>query len=330
MGPSSACFPRPSFRSTVVFWIAPVGQTSLQSVQLSWQKPTAKSITGVQSPSSPATASFAGCRTFVGQTLMHWSHLMQRSRNSGSATDPGGRIALWWKPRLLTSFEKRRNGNARTPATAVKSQRRRGTSGALTSTASSFEITGRPPRVAVPSFGEPFTRCAIDGRGLKRNLSASSGQSSMQLKQTKHSLLRSAPCGSEAPSHPLRQRSQSVHFVTSRSIRKRAQRERTPRNAPSGQRTRQKNRGMKRFAPTRPRISAPTNQAPAKTRGSGVAGLKRRDEAVVRPWAASAERPQSTAGTIVTVKVLTRRQIGSRRPIWSDPKAAITRKTPRM
>jgi len=35
---------------------------------------------------------------------------------------------------------------------------------------------------------------------------ASSGQSSMQLKQTKHSLLRSWVCGSEAPSQLLRQR----------------------------------------------------------------------------------------------------------------------------
>ena len=190
-------------------------------------------------------------------------------------------------------------------------------------------MTGSPPSVAVPSFAEPVTSCAIDGSGLKRNVSASSGQSSMQLKQTKHSLLRRAPCGSEAPSHLFRQRSQSVHFVTSRSIRQRAQRERTPRKAPSGQRTRQKNRGMKRFAPTRPRMSAPTNHAPAKTRGSGVAGLKTRDEAAVRPCAASEARPQSTAGMIVTVKVRTRRQIGSRRPIWSDPNAAITRKTPR-
>ena len=30
----------------------------------------------------------------MGQTRMHWSHLMQRRRNSSSATEPGGRIAL--------------------------------------------------------------------------------------------------------------------------------------------------------------------------------------------------------------------------------------------
>src|SRR6185436_9788826 len=110
MGPASACSPSPSFWASEIFWMAPVGQTSLHRVQLSWQKPVLKSITGVHSPSSPPSLKAEGCRTLVGQTLMHWSHLIQRSRNSASATVPGGRMALWLKLRLLTAFEKRRNG----------------------------------------------------------------------------------------------------------------------------------------------------------------------------------------------------------------------------
>src|SRR5690242_14183020 len=117
-------------------------------------------MTGVQSPSRPDCASVAGCRTFVGQTLMHWSHLMQRSRKSGSATEPGGRIAFDEKPRLFTAFEKRRNGNVRTPTTPAKTQRRRGRSGFLISTSGIFEMTFRPNRVAVPSLIEPTIRLA--------------------------------------------------------------------------------------------------------------------------------------------------------------------------
>ena len=72
--------------------MAPVGQTSLHRVQFSWHKPVLKSITGVQSPSSPPSNRVEGCSTLVGQTLMHWSHLMQRSRNSvlGHGARAGG------------------------------------------------------------------------------------------------------------------------------------------------------------------------------------------------------------------------------------------------
>ena len=65
----------------------------------------------------------------------------------------------------------------------------------------------------------------------------------MQLRQTKHSLLRRSPCGSDAPSQLFRQRSQSVQRTGSRSIRQSENRLKIPSNAPSGQTTRQKNRG---------------------------------------------------------------------------------------
>src|SRR5262249_60112527 len=134
---------------SVVLRIAPVGQTSLQSVQLSWQKPIEKFITGVQRPSRPPSLKVDGCSTLVGQTRMHWSHLMQRSRNSLSSTEPGGRIALAEKPRRLTAAERRRNGNIKTPATPAKNQRRGRTSGGSRTVASTFEsgfsgFTGRP------------------------------------------------------------------------------------------------------------------------------------------------------------------------------------------
>src|SRR5690242_11116606 len=100
IGPRGACSPVPSFSASEVLRTAPVGQTSLQSVQLSWQKPIEKFITGVHSPSRPPSDKVDGWSTFVGQTRMHWSHLMHRSRNSLSSTDPGGRIAFAEKPRL--------------------------------------------------------------------------------------------------------------------------------------------------------------------------------------------------------------------------------------
>jgi len=43
---------------------------------------------------STDSAGVAGCSTLVGHTLRHWSHLMQRSRNSFSSSEPGGRISL--------------------------------------------------------------------------------------------------------------------------------------------------------------------------------------------------------------------------------------------
>ena len=69
--------------------------------------------------------------------------------------------------------------------------------------------------------------------GMNLNESASSGQSSMQLKQTKHSLLRRSVCGSEAPSQFFRQRSQSTHLSTSRSILQSETEESVPRKAPT-------------------------------------------------------------------------------------------------
>ena len=51
--------------------------------------------------------------------------------------------------------------------------------------------------------------------------SAPWGQSSRQLKQTRHSDLRRADCGSEAPWQRWRQSSQLTHFCSSRSIRQR-------------------------------------------------------------------------------------------------------------
>src|SRR5690242_5449846 len=100
MGHCPTYSPSPGLWASDIFWLAPVGQTSLQGVHFSSQRPVLKSITGLHSPSSPPSASVDGCSTFMGQTLMHWSHLIQRSRNSSSATVPGGRMALWLKERL--------------------------------------------------------------------------------------------------------------------------------------------------------------------------------------------------------------------------------------
>src|ERR1051326_285003 len=245
IGPSAANWPRPSFFSTEIFWIAPVGQTSLQSVQPSWQNPIPMSITGVHKPSSPPCSSVEGWRTLVGQTLMHWSHLMQRSRNSLSSTEPGGRIAFLLNPRGFTDADNRRNGYASTPTTPVNNNRRRLRSGHVTSVSGILLITGLPN--SLPSTGFCFFS------GNRRNESASSGQSSMQLKHTKHSLLRKAAWGSDAPSQCVTHRLQSVQRVRSRSIRHSENRDSQPRNAPSGHNTRQKNRGITRFIPTRNR-----------------------------------------------------------------------------
>src|SRR6185312_5119113 len=83
--------PTPSFSAIEISRIAPVGQTCEQRVQFSSHQPILEIMIGVQSPSIPASNRL-GWSTFVGQTRMHWSHLMQRRRNSSSATDPGGRI----------------------------------------------------------------------------------------------------------------------------------------------------------------------------------------------------------------------------------------------
>src|SRR3954468_18005240 len=90
MGPLASNGPTPSFSAIEISRIAPVGQTWLQSVQFSSHQPIFEIMIGVQSPSTPASKRL-GCSTLVGQTRMHWSHLMQRRRNSSSATEPGGR-----------------------------------------------------------------------------------------------------------------------------------------------------------------------------------------------------------------------------------------------
>ncbi len=286
------------------------------------------SITGVHNPSRPPSARVDGWSTLVGQTLMHWSHLIQRSRNSDSSTEPGGRIAFLLNAVGLTAADNRRNGYASTPATAVNNTRRRLTAGQATSVSGTWLMTGRLN--SLPSFGKYFFG------GMNRNRNASSGQSSMQLKQTKHSLLRSAACGSDAPSQWLTHRSQSVQRVRSRSIRHQANRDNTPRNAPSGQSTRQKNRGMTRFIPTRPSITRPTNQAPKKIRCSGLPGENENacnqfapSPRVSSVWLAWST-PRSTAGATAAVNVRYMIQIGSSNPICNAPNAANTRNMIRM
>jgi len=54
-----------------------------------------------------------------------------------------------------------------------------------------FEITTLPKRVAAPFLMSPRI-LSFTGSGVSLKARASSGQSSMQLKQTKHSLFRSA------------------------------------------------------------------------------------------------------------------------------------------
>src|SRR4051795_3112875 len=88
--------PTPSFSAIEISRMAPVGQTWLHKVQFSSHQPILEIMIGVQSPSTPASKRL-GWRTFVGQTRMHWSHLMQRRRNSSSATEPGGRITALLK-----------------------------------------------------------------------------------------------------------------------------------------------------------------------------------------------------------------------------------------
>src|SRR6516165_3435152 len=165
---------------------------------------------------------------------------MQRRRNSSSATEPGGRITLRWKF-LRTPPESRVIGKKKSPNRPERISCRRPTAGLVTS-------------------------LALRGRNL--NERASCGQSSMQFKQTKHSLLRKSPWGSDAPSQLLRQRSQSVQRTGSRSIRQRANRLKTPSKAPSGQSTRQKKRGIHQLAKSRPRKISPTIQACQYSRGS--------------------------------------------------------------
>src|SRR4029077_18533567 len=93
--------------------MAAVGQTWVQRVQFSSHQPIFEIMIGVQSPSTP-DSNRLGCSTFVGQTRMHWSHLMQRRRNSSSATEPGGRMTYLLKF-LRTPPESRAIGKKSTP-----------------------------------------------------------------------------------------------------------------------------------------------------------------------------------------------------------------------
>src|SRR4051812_40260646 len=219
--------------------MAPVGQTWLHRVQFNSHQPIFEIMIGVQSPSTPASKRL-GWSTLVGQTRMHWSHLMQRRRDSSSATDPGGRITARLKF-FRTPPESRAIGKNSAPKSPARINWRRPTAGAVTSLAR---------------------------RGRNRNDRASCGQSSMQLKQTKHSLLRRSACGSLAPSQLLMQRSQSVHRTGSRSIRQSENRLNTPSNAPRGQMARQKKRGIHQLATRKPTKIRPTTQPNQYSRGS--------------------------------------------------------------
>src|SRR3954463_209678 len=222
----------PSFSAIEISRMAPVGQTWLHSVQLSSHQPILEIMIGVHSPSTPAS-NIAGCRTFVGQTRMHWSHLMQRRRNSSSATEPGGRITYRLKF-FRTPPESRAMGKKKNPKSPARTSSRRPTAGYVTSLAL---------------------------RGRNRNERASWGQSSMQFMHTKHSLLRRSAWGSDAPSQLFKHRSQSVQRTVSRSIRQSANRLKTPSKAPSGQRARQKNRGIHQLATSSPMKIRPTIHA---------------------------------------------------------------------
>ena len=102
-------------------------------------------------------------------------------------------------------------------------------------------------------------------------------------------------------------------------MRQNAKRDSTPSMAPSGQTTRQKNRGMIRFRPTRVTSISPTTQAPANTRGSTAPGA-------LCKKSMPAGKAASAPGLSATANERTSRQIGSSRPICSEPNRARTRK----
>src|SRR3954468_23830219 len=113
--------------------IAPVGQTWLHRGHFSSHQPLFEIMIGVQSPSTPASKRL-GCKTLVGQTRMHWSHLMQRRRNSSSATEPGGRMTARLKF-FLTPPESLAIGKKNRPKTPARTNCRRPTAGAVISLA---------------------------------------------------------------------------------------------------------------------------------------------------------------------------------------------------
>ena len=222
------------FSSMVMRWMAPVGHTWPQSVQFTSQKPSFMFRIGVHTPSSPDSSTRrlqhvggAGADALVAldaavQKIL-FLHRAWRADDFLVVVAVGG----------ARGAAKREKAQAR--ASVPRNARRPGTAGAVTS------------------------RCI---GGMNLNESASSGQSSMQLKHTKHSLLRNCVCGSDAPSQFFRHRSQSTHLAVSRSMRQRDTVDSVPRNAPSGQSTRQKKRGMTTFMPTRNSSMNPMAHAP--------------------------------------------------------------------
>jgi len=169
-------------------------------------------------PGRPRAAQAAS--TFVRADAHQAAHLMQRPRNSASASEPGGRIT-GAVGRVLADTE-----------LGSSEQHRRGDGG----------LHDAPP---LTSIG----RCAELRARRSPKCSASSGQSSMQFMQTWHSAMRSSRSGSHAPGSGRTHLPQSGALVdVALDAERRARRDSTPSSAPRGHSTRQKKRGMKRFA----------------------------------------------------------------------------------
>ncbi len=140
IGPRSAKRLRPVRSSRLSGRMAAVGQRWPQAMQVCWQPlvPMRKFSRGVHSPSIPAS-SRAGWMTLVGQTRMHWPHLMQRVRKASSASAPGGRMrpALRPGPARPPSL---RAGAVISPAAAAAMKPRRERSGRGTSPAAETAV----------------------------------------------------------------------------------------------------------------------------------------------------------------------------------------------
>ena len=160
------------------------------------------------------------------------------------------------------------------------------------------------------------------GTGARRKLSASSGQSSMQLKQTKHSLLRSAACGIGG-ALAVAQAEVAVGALGEVAV-----------DAPEGEARQHAQEGAQRAE--HPAEEAGDDQVHAHQRhqhqphepGAGehprVGGPAARRRRKSRPAGSTA--PASTPGLTATANERTSRQMGSSRPICSEPNAASTRK----
>ena len=160
--------------------------------------------------------------------------------------------------------------------------------------------------------GSSFT-CLVSSPTMVKE-SASSGQSSMQFMQEKHSLTRTAACGSAAPSQRARHMLQSVHLCTSRLMRTRENRENTPSSAPNGQSNRQKKRGTKTLAPTSTSMNRPIQNDPTKIRlGTPGANLRLSIHSGFVPGSESTVMSKMGATTVAVVRYI--RQIGSSSPI---------------